>query len=376
MTVTYRYAGSSLAEVQTNHQPAIRYTYDAKSRLIRVADPRNGNVEYVYDDRNRIVSRTPAGSAGERYEYDDVSGTIRHTDPAGGVTTTKLSVDREQQEITPPKNQPPGGSITNRDSNYDVMPRDPGELEGYWSGIWDGLYEFAKSGTTYHGYVVKIQSTVLNSDDWASLRRLGYKEGEEIFTGTRVGPNTYRGTYRNRYIGTFPPIPGSNCLEQKWHVGEQAVEVNIGVLGNILKISSPHCVTCPCWEYYRCEAEFLPDLMRLQGSGPWSFPEGVDRDSDMDYWRTMSNEKAWFLASRIGPDGQKQYAVYHDFSDPEAIKAIEKIYQQLWRRPVAEKNPRSDEKRWRQEGQIVTGGIYHPSLTTVHLTEFVVSSSH
>ena len=105
MAVVYRYTSGNLTDVQVDQRPAIRYGYDAKSRLTRIEDPYNGNVELAYDDKDRVVSRKPAGITQARYEYDDAAGTIRYIDSAGGITTTRFSAGGTQREITGPLGQ-------------------------------------------------------------------------------------------------------------------------------------------------------------------------------------------------------------------------------------------------------------------------------
>jgi RHS repeat-associated protein len=100
--VQYTYAGDALVAVAVNGGPALRYGYDANGALIRLEDPVSGAVEFSYDSKGRVASRRWGDGSQERHEYDDSTGSYRHIDAAGGVTSIQRLQDGRREEITDP----------------------------------------------------------------------------------------------------------------------------------------------------------------------------------------------------------------------------------------------------------------------------------
>ena len=97
-SVQYDFHDAQLAKVSADHGGSVSYLYDAEGLLSQIEHPQFGAVTFQYDDQGRVLSRGWIDGTEETWAYDDKERTVRHTDPAGAVTTYRTSADHRREE--------------------------------------------------------------------------------------------------------------------------------------------------------------------------------------------------------------------------------------------------------------------------------------
>jgi hypothetical protein len=235
--------------------------------------------------------------------------------------TAQPSTKTAPQPTPPLPPKPKAQPVVPRVSSQGLW-ADPGELEGEWVTTL-GRYRFTKEGEDYIGRLEKIfpPAPIGHSQRilYYLLSEQGYSEGDLVCRARRTGPNTYKGTYRQR-IKTVTDAGGKSMTL----TANDEVDVSFTVLGDYTIIASPPKPIPERVSTFTYDVSVR--LMRIGGVMQMPNFEGLSYEQ-RDYFDSSWHNSSlmWFVASREGAGGEKQYVMVHDYWDP-ATQAIRTDY--------------------------------------------------
>lgn len=198
------------------------------------------------------------------------------------------------------------------DENHRIkLGRDWGELAGDWIDSDRNIWRYERRENDYVGYLIQAQKGTSTStmSKMSFLNEQGYEDGETIFHGTRTGLVTYKGQFRLRRETDYPFAAEGSVRNEVVRIVDKWTDVTVGVFGDYCEQQG----SFKSFGSYYIGTDEWKDCARLVGTGPWTYPNGLDLEASLYSFGRLRLATIWFVGSVTEKDGKARYFVFYDY---------------------------------------------------------------